>query len=211
MLQKLFLTRVKLILLVVVVIGLSGFAVFIFRSWLPIDAYVVEDYTSSPVMASESGEWISELPVRLIIPAIAVDAHVQHVGVVADGSGNMDIPSNFSDVGWYEPGTRPGMIGSAVIAGHYNGKNVPRAVFYDLDKLQIGDEIIIKSAKRIEDIFQVVRIEAYDYDAVTTEIFLSHDGQRRLNLITCGGIWLPDVGMYDRRVVIFATSVMDTD
>jgi len=157
-------------------------------------------------------EWVPELPVRLLIPAINVDAAIQSVGLAADGSGEMAAPSNLTDISWYQPGVRPGMPGSAVMAGHYsNGGKSSQAVFYDLGALRIGDEVMVMSAERIEDIFRVVRVEIYDYDAPTTEIFHSDDGKARLNLITCGGTWLPALGMYEKRIVVFTIQVTNVE
>lgn len=163
------------------------------------------------VAVHEQREWIPELPVRLVIPAIEVDAKVQHVGLSPDDNEEMDVPSNFTDVGWYQHGVRPGMRGSAVIAGHLNGKEVPEAVFYDLHTLQIGDEIVIMSEERIEDIFYVVKIETYAYDAPTDEVFVSTDGKARLNLITCSGEWLPEDSVYNQRTVVFAERFTDVE
>lgn len=156
-------------------------------------------------------EELAELPVRLIIPAIGVDAEVQYVGLASDGTGEMEVPSNFTDVGWYQDGVRPGMRGSAVIAGHFNGKGVPQAVFYDLDTLRIGDEVAIMSAERVEDVFRVVKIETYEHDDPTTDVFLSSDGKVKLNLITCGGEWLPREDLYEKRTVVFTELVSTTE
>lgn len=159
----------------------------------------------------EQKEWIPELPVRLVIPSIGVDAEVQYVGLAESGTGEMGVPSNFTDVGWYKEGVRPGMRGSAVMVGHYNGKKTPRAVFYDLDTLHVGDEVVIMSAERVEDIFQVVKVETYEYDAPTTDVFISTDGKKRLNLITCGGEWLPDEKLYNKRTVVFTELLTDVE
>ncbi|MBY0310281.1 class F sortase [Patescibacteria group bacterium] len=160
--------------------------------------------------ASESA-WVSELPVRLIIPAIEVDALVRPVGLAPDGSGVMDVPTNVSDVGWYSPGVRPGMRGSAVMAGHVSGKHVSEGVFYDLHRLVAGDEVIVMSAGRIEDIFVVVSVETFNYDEPTTEVFLNTDGKVRLNLITCDGEWLSDKRVFDKRTVVFTEQMTDVE
>lgn len=156
-------------------------------------------------------EWVPELPVRIVIPALGIDAPVQPVGLAPDGTGAMDVPSNFTDVGWYTAGVRPGMRGSAVMAGHYNGRGVPEAVFYDLDTLQIGDKVVVMSEERIEDIFVVVKIATYEYDAPTDEVFVSTDGKARLNLITCGGEWLPEVDLYRHRTVVFTEQLTNVE
>ena len=151
---------------------------------------------------------IIELPVRLMIPAIAVDATVQYVGIDSNGTGDMDVPSNFTDVGWYKYGVRPGQSGSAVIAGHVNGEGIPEAVFHDLSTLQIGDEVFVIQADGSDEVFRVVKIAEYPYDAPTEEVFESIDGKVRLNLITCSGQWLPVVNMYDTRTVVFTEQVL---
>src|SRR3989344_1071244 len=58
----------------------------------------------------------SSLPVRLQIPKLSIDADVQRVGI--GKKGNMAVPTNYSDVGWYRYGTVPGQLGSAVVDGH---------------------------------------------------------------------------------------------
>jgi LPXTG-site transpeptidase (sortase) family protein len=163
------------------------------------------------VASYEYGTWVPELPVRLIIPSIDVDAPVQYVGLDASGTGEMEVPSNFTDVGWYKHGVRPGMRGSAVIAGHLNGREVAEAVFYDLHTLEVGDEVVIMSAERVEDIFFVVKVETYDYNEATEDVFVSTDGKARLNLITCGGKWLPNEKVYDKRTVVFTELLTDVE
>lgn len=172
---------------------------------------VSADSLQATVQYEPLEEWIPELPVRLVIPTIGVDAAVQYVGLSPRSTGEMGVPSNFTDVGWYEPGVRPGMKGSAVIAGHYNGRKVPQAVFYDLKALDVGDEVVIMSAERIEDIFYVVKVETYDHDAPTTDVFVSTDGKARLNLITCAGDWLADEKVYNKRTVVFTERMTDVE
>ncbi len=57
-----------------------------------------------------------DLPRRLRIPSLTIDAFVRHVGI--NEKGNMATPGNFTDTGWYKYGTVPGFVGSAVIDGH---------------------------------------------------------------------------------------------
>lgn len=124
-------------------------------------------------------------PDLLLIPAIGVRAKVQTVGLVANGDGEMAVPNNFTDVGWYGLGTLPGQSGSAVIVGHRNGKGVPEAVFFDLDKLIEGDRITVSDRFGKLLIFTVVSVKVYDFDAPTQDIFLGDKSKIRLNLITC--------------------------
>lgn len=62
-------------------------------------------------------------------------------------NGEMEIPKNIVDVGWFKLGSLPGTKGSAVIAGHFNGENGEDGVFYNLNKLIEGDKLLIEDDK----------------------------------------------------------------
>jgi sortase (surface protein transpeptidase) len=81
------------------------------------------------------------VPSRLIIPAIKVDAAIQNVGL--GKSGNMAVPSNYTDVGWYRYGPTPGQVGSAVIDGHVDNGFGLEAVFKNVSALEPGDDIYV--------------------------------------------------------------------
>lgn len=148
---------------------------------------------------------LEDHPVRLKIPSIDIDAYVQEVGITA--AGNMATPNNFNDVGWYKYGTLPGFKGSAVIAGHVdNGLGLP-GVFTDLADLQLGDDIYVLDKGSEELRFRVVGIQEYPYTLVPREILFSRDDTERLNLITCGGTWVPGERTYDRRLIVYTELV----
>ncbi|MFD1927987.1 class F sortase [Sporosarcina siberiensis] len=79
-------------------------------------------------------------PVRLEIPNLKVDAVIENVGRIENGQ--MGVPKDPDNIGWFEPGIKPGAQGNAVMAGHIDSLTGP-AVFYDLEKLVQGDEIIV--------------------------------------------------------------------
>lgn len=147
------------------------------------------------------------LPVRLIIPKIDVDTKIQNVGLSQERSGEMSIPSNDTEVGWYKYGVRPGMGGSAVVAGHVSGRSVAEAVFHNLHTLAIGDEVLVVTANQARKIFRVVETRIYAHNDPTDEVFITSDGVVRLNLITCSGEWLVDEGIYNTRTVVFTEYV----
>jgi LPXTG-site transpeptidase (sortase) family protein len=164
--------------------------------------------TATPVVLGAGSTYqVPSTPVRLIIPAIGVDAHIQSVGLAWQGDGTMGIPTNFTDVGWYDQGPRPGTPGNAVIDGHFDGKDVPQAVFYNLKNLVPGD--LVKVEDRAGNVlqFRVTETKLYDYTAPTDEIFSGDSSVARLNLITCGGSWNKAEKVYNKRVVIFTELV----
>lgn len=146
-------------------------------------------------------------PVRLIIPAIGVDAHIQSVGLSWHDDGTMGVPTNFTDVAWYNKGPLPGEPGSAVIDGHLDGRDTPKAVFYDLGKLKAGDLVEVVDARGTTLRFRVVGTKTYDYNAPTTDVFAGDPSKMRLNLITCAGDWMKAQKIYTQRIVVFTELV----
>jgi sortase A len=142
-----------------------------------------------------------DLPARLIIPKISVDAAVESLGLTGDGA--MDVPKGPLNVGWFELGPRPGETGSAVIDGHLNGKTGKIAVFDKLSALVKGDLVNVVDEKGQSLSFVVSGTKSYNADAVVPEVFTSADGVH-LNLITCEGVWDKAKKSYTQRLVVFA-------
>lgn len=144
------------------------------------------------------------VPTRLRIPAIGVDAGVEHVGKTVDGA--MDVPKNVWNVAWYEPGYKPGNPGNAVIAGHLDGYNLPAAVFFNLRRLQAGNKIYIADSTGHEKVFEVYESQVISSSAdasILNKIFGPAD-ESHLNLITCNGSWDAKNQNYNQRLVIYA-------
>lgn len=144
-------------------------------------------------------------PIRLAIPSIALDAKIENLGLTKEG-GALAVPKNFVDAGWYQDGPKPGMPGSAVIDGHYNGKHVPEGVFFKLGNLSIGDSVFIidSNNQRLE--FLVTKVKTFAYTDSTEEVF-QDSTESHLNLITCAGDWLPSEHLFDKRTVVFTRLV----
>lgn len=145
------------------------------------------------------------LPVRLKIPAIGVDTAIEDALITNDG--RMDVPLGTVNVAWFSLGPPPGKEGSAVIGGHFGSDNgIPR-VFYDLDKLKIGDKIYIEDDKENTLAFVVKKIELFDRNADSTTVFTSNDKLAHLNLITCEGVWNQVNDTYPDRRVVFTDAI----
>jgi sortase A len=141
------------------------------------------------------------LPVRLQIPSIKVDAAIGYMGRTE--TGNMAVPNNIVDVGWYKYGPLPGNTGSAVIAGHIDGNGGKPGVFINLDKLQVGDTILVLEGKGQTSTFIVKLLRTYGQDEQPPEVFTSSTGAH-LNLITCSGAWDRTQHHFLERLVVFA-------
>jgi LPXTG-site transpeptidase (sortase) family protein len=155
------------------------------------------------ILRAEIQQKKSELPVRLVIPAINVSAHIQHVGITTWGQ--METPNNSTDVGWFKLGSRPGENGSSVIAGHFDGKNGENGVFSNLNKLKKGDIVYVKDDKGTATTFMVRESRTYN-SGYADEVF-STNNSAYLNLITCDGVWDGDTKSYSKRLVVFTDIV----
>ncbi len=144
-------------------------------------------------------------PQTLSIPSIELESIVQDVGLTSEG--NMGVPDNFEDVGWYRYGPEPGEIGNSVIAGHLDDARGNPAVFANLKDLHIGDEVFVVNSEgqRLKFVVREIRLVDY-YNPPLEDIFGTTD-MPRLNLITCDGTWQKDIRTYDKRLVVFTDFV----
>lgn len=146
-----------------------------------------------------------EYPDRFEVPSLSIDTHVQHVGVTA--AGNMGVPNNFTDVGWYKYGVVPGYRGSAVIDGHVDNGLALAGVFKHLGDIKVGDDIYVTSKEGTRLHFRVQEVQSYDYKSVPLEKVFSRTDRARLNLITCEGNWVKAEKTYDKRLVVYTVLV----
>lgn len=140
-------------------------------------------------------------PMRLTVPSLEIDADIQYVGVTKDG--NMGVPSNFIDVGWYKYGTIPGNYGSAVIDGHVDNAIGLAGVFKNLSSIQVGESVYVQTKGGEKLRFVVTEVVTYGYKDVPVEALFNRKDGRRLNLVTCGGSWIQTEKTYDERTVVY--------
>ncbi|MBB6448213.1 sortase (surface protein transpeptidase) [Geomicrobium halophilum] len=140
------------------------------------------------------------IPASIEIPAIDVKAEIEPVGILDNGQ--MGVPSEAEGVAWFEPGANPGEIGNAVMAGHVDSTTGP-AIFFDLDELESGDEIIITDEDDRSFIFTVQNQESYPHENAPMENIFGTSETRNLNLITCTGTFNQEEGTHDERLVVY--------
>ena len=145
------------------------------------------------------------LPVRLKIPSLGVDSAVEDALITPDG--RMDVPAGSVNVAWFALGPHPGDVGSSVIGGHFGIKDGVPFVFYNLNKIAIGDKVHIVDDKGNTITFVVRSIKSFNRKADATSVFTSDDGLAHLNLITCEGTWNEVNGNYPDRFVVFTDKI----
>ncbi len=140
-------------------------------------------------------------PYTISIPKIGVQATVEAVST--DFDGRMNMPEDYAKVAWYSPGTKPGDLGNAVIAGHLDTTTGAPALFYNLRYLESDDKVMVTDENGRLYTFTVTHKETYDFNqAPIPEIFGPADS-KNLNLMTCAGWWNQATHNYSQRIVIY--------
>ena len=149
-------------------------------------------------------------PVGLRIDSLGVDAPIDAYGV-NQRTGQMAVPENVTDVGWYKFGPSPGESGSAVLAAHVDLAGSGPGVFFALDELEEGDQIVVVHDDGTEAPFRVVARTTYEKEALPLDVIFSREGPPVLTLVTCGGGFNRDISRYDSNVVVYAVPDLGTE
>lgn len=147
----------------------------------------------------------SGLPKNIKIPKMGVNASFEYVGL--DSAGRMDVPKQWTTVGWYKLGYRIGDNGSAVVTGHLDTSTGAPAVFWSLGKLSAGDEITVTDTQNKIYKFRVYETQFYPWDGFPLQRVFGTAGKPGLNLITCTGTWSKNTSNYSQRVVVYSELV----
>jgi Sortase domain len=141
-------------------------------------------------------------PIALEIPSIGVrTTNFVSLGRAADGS--LQVPQDFSSVGWYAAGPSPGQLGPAIMAGHVDGPDGP-AIFYRLGALRPQARIAVGRKDGSTATFIVDRIQRFPKDQFPTARVYGSTNRAELRLITCGGSFDQKSGHYIDNIVAFA-------
>jgi LPXTG-site transpeptidase (sortase) family protein len=146
-------------------------------------------------------------PEHLKIDAIGVDANIEMLEVV---NGEMQPPSNESEVAWYKDSGRLGVPGNVMMAGHLNWYGVPVAVFGYLDQLKKNDMIEVTGVDGTVFHYKVKWVKNFPADEAPPKLVVGGTSKSVLTLITCGGQWQPDQVEYNERTVVRAEFVDET-
>jgi hypothetical protein len=161
----------------------------------------VADAPPAPVVLAAEAAGTVASPARVSIPAIGVDGPLAEIGV--DGAGALVPPADFDVAGWFAAGPAPGQTGPAVLAGHVDDRTGP-AVFYRLEELTPGDQVVVIRSDGQPVAFTVTRVAAYPKDDfATAEVYGPTTGPE-LRLITCGGTFDRSRRSYQDNVVVYA-------
>lgn len=141
-------------------------------------------------------------PTEITIPSIGVGGGFVDLGLTA--AGELDVPQDPADVGWFTGAHAPGARGVAVVAGHVTWNGEP-SVFFRLGEIAPGAEIEVVREDGSTAVFAVRDSATFPKDAFPTdEVYRSSDASE-LVLITCGGAYADS--RYDSNVIVWADLV----
>jgi hypothetical protein len=141
-------------------------------------------------------------PVGIDIPSLGVHTkNFVDLGQAANGS--LEVPTDYSAVGWYTEGASPGALGPAVLVGHVDSHKGP-AVFYRLGALKQGAKVTVTRRDGSAATFKVDGIRRFSKDHFPTNLIYGATDRAELRLITCGGSFDPKTGHYLDNVIAFA-------
>ena len=100
---------------------------------------------SVPPQASTEGvkALVWSVPVRVIIPAIGVNAPVTEVGLNQDRTVQTPPLDDHNLAGCYKYSVTPGQTGSSLIVGHVDSSTGP-SIFFRLKELHKGDTVQVR-------------------------------------------------------------------
>ncbi len=151
---------------------------------------------SAPAYAAPAG---GEAPVRLVIPALAVDADVAGVSLNEDLT--MPAPPSAALVAWYTYSATAGTDGNVVLAGHRDWQG-QRGIFHALDRVAEGDLLWLQDATGVWYLYAVVWSASYPEESAPIEALVGATSRPSMTLITCSGAFDRSIGRYlERRVV----------
>ncbi len=165
-----------------------------------------EEETES-LEASPSPEPVVYWPQQIEIPAINVKAPVVHVGLEPDGA--MEAPKGPDIIGWYTGSVAPGTQGNALVTAHVDWLDrttgqARTAVFWDLDKLKQGDQVIVHAEENQQFTYVVKDSVLVRFDDPDALKYLEPTETPILTMITCEGNFDQSSRNYDMRRIVIA-------
>ena len=140
------------------------------------------------------------VPVRVIIPALDVNASVMPEGT--DAAGDLEMPPLTAQnlAAWWDGGVAPGQDGPAVIAGHVDNASGP-LVFWNLRLLRPGDVVETEPGNLRFTVTAVTQVSKAGFPSASV---YGPTKDPELRLVTCGGTFDYATGHYLSNVIVYA-------
>jgi hypothetical protein len=154
------------------------------------------------VIAASGVVSVTRVPVLLRIPAIGVNAPVVPAGV--ETGGELAIPPDPSDVGWWAGGAYPGKSSGAVIlGGHIDSAVSGPGALLRLQDIRPGDSVTLAAAGRSYR-YRVVALRTFVKGSLLVAAVFGQQVTARLVIVSCGGPFDAATGHYLATIVAYA-------
>jgi hypothetical protein len=141
-----------------------------------------------------------EPPATVTLGSLGVTLPVQPVGIAADGQ--MDLPPNPAQVGWYRFGPSPSSAeGAVVLAAHVDSARYGPGPLARVAALVPGSTIVVATGTRsiTYTVIDVISVQKTNLDLA---LVFDRTGPPRLHLVTCGGEYVRGQGWTSNVTVI---------
>lgn len=144
-----------------------------------------------------------DLPKYLTINSLAIWSRVTKVA--ADAKGQIGVPKNIFDTGWYEGSVKPGQPGTVVIDGHMVGPTKAGS-FIDLSKIKPGAFVSVTTGDNTQYVYRVASTETIAASAVSLQKLLSPYGSAAQNLVLTArdGASLKGTAAPEQQTIVYA-------
>jgi sortase (surface protein transpeptidase) len=142
-------------------------------------------------------------PVRIEIPALAVNAPIMRLGRNGDGTVQVPPLDDHNLAGWYAGSVTPGQAGSSVVLGHVDSYSGP-SVFFSIKNLLRGDVIDVARADGTVAAFAVDGVQKVAKVLFPASAVYGNVPYPSLRLVTCGGPFDAGQGQYLDNIVVYA-------
>lgn len=182
------------------VLGLGFVAIAAFLYFIG-DRNMPEDIESVDEIVATTTQFARSAPVHISIPKLELEAEFEPpLGLNEDQT--IEVPESYTKVGWYMHGATPGEAGPAVVLGHVDSYEGP-AVFYDLGKLEPGDEVAITREDGTTAVFVITHSQRFSQNDFPTEMVYGPTDTATIRLITCTGTYDRGIQRYSHNLVVF--------
>ena len=160
--------------------------------------------STTPAVAPAPAGLSRSQPTRIVIPSLDVESAIIDLGLQQNGE--MQVPPDAKDTGWFKASPTPGEIGPSVLAAHVNwkGENGP---FFEVHKMKPGDAVNVQREDGTTAEFKVTKVERYDKSAFPTDAVYGDVETAQLRMITCGGAFDAGAQSYRDNIVVYAEMV----
>ncbi len=143
-------------------------------------------------------------PVHIDIPNLSISTDITPVGLTAQNV--MEVPADTTKIGWFTGSPKPGESAprASILTGHFDTTSGTPAIFYQLETIEFGDEIQIRSSDGTLFSFTVMDVVSHPLEDFPQEIVYGETQGTYIKLITCDGIWNATTHSYSQRLVVTA-------